>query len=136
MIETIFLIVIITMQRRRSSAQPSASTAAVVNPFRSSSSSGGGISLLMRCRCLASASSIVVLQVLFLLLLGGGVDAHGYMIDPPSRSSVWRLFPGQAPPNYNDNELFCGGFSVNKILQCYYPITLSHFPPDCHHLFL
>jgi hypothetical protein len=33
-------------------------------------------------------------------------------MDPPSRSSIWRLpeFSSLSPPiNYNDNELFCGG---------------------------
>ncbi|XP_061185429.1 uncharacterized protein LOC133193479 [Saccostrea echinata] len=33
---------------------------------------------------------------------------HGYMIDPPSRSSLWRV-NDKAPPNYNDNRLYCGG---------------------------
>ena len=37
------------------------------------------------------------------------VEGHGMLIDPPGRSSMWRAgFP--VPPNYNDNELNCGGF--------------------------
>ncbi|CAG2245934.1 unnamed protein product [Mytilus edulis] len=41
-----------------------------------------------------------------------GVSGHGRMIDPPQRSSLWRFYPGQGfEPNYNDNELFCGGFA-------------------------
>ncbi|CAC5389222.1 unnamed protein product [Mytilus coruscus] len=41
-----------------------------------------------------------------------GVSGHGRMIDPPQRSSLWRVFKGQGfEPNYNDNELFCGGFA-------------------------
>ncbi|XP_063438430.1 uncharacterized protein LOC134719351 [Mytilus trossulus] len=33
---------------------------------------------------------------------------HGYLADPPQRSSVWRENP-DAPVNYNDNQLYCGG---------------------------
>ena len=51
--------------------------------------------------------------VVVALLLSGHVNGHGYMIDPPSRSSVWRLFgTAVAPANYDDNALFCGGFGV------------------------
>jgi len=87
------------MQPRRS--RPSS---AVVSRFWSSG--------LVRS-CWPSAL-IIALQILILLICTkrGVVDGHGYMIDPPNRSSVWRLFPGQAPQNYNDNELFCGGFST------------------------
>jgi hypothetical protein len=60
-------------------------------------------------------SAIALLALIFIATHRDGVEGHGYMIDPPSRSSVWRLFPGQAPPNYNDNELFCGGFSVHDL---------------------
>lgn len=35
---------------------------------------------------------------------------HGRLIEPPSRSSAWR-FGFNTPHNYNDNELFCGGFA-------------------------
>ncbi|XP_071141174.1 uncharacterized protein [Mytilus edulis] len=33
---------------------------------------------------------------------------HGYLADPPQRSSIWRENP-DAPVNYNDNQLYCGG---------------------------
>ncbi|CAG7728556.1 unnamed protein product [Allacma fusca] len=36
-------------------------------------------------------------------------------MEPPNRSSIWRFpeFASYNPPsNYNDNELFCGGYSV------------------------
>lgn len=39
------------------------------------------------------------------------VSSHGMMLEPPNRSSMWRYFP-DSPPNYNDNENFCGGFGV------------------------
>nr|XP_022335450.1 uncharacterized protein LOC111132085 [Crassostrea virginica] len=38
-----------------------------------------------------------------------GVLGHGYLQEPPSRSSMWR-FGFNTPHNYNDNQLFCGGF--------------------------
>ncbi|XP_076637607.1 uncharacterized protein LOC143349881 [Colletes latitarsis] len=47
-------------------------------------------------------------------LLGISVQeiyGHGMMMDPVQRSSAWRKgFPVE--PNYNDNELFCGGMNV------------------------
>lgn len=36
---------------------------------------------------------------------------HGRVMEPVHRGARWR-FNNSAPPNYNDNELFCGGFSV------------------------
>ncbi|XP_052873818.1 uncharacterized protein LOC128279134 [Anopheles cruzii] len=45
------------------------------------------------------------------LLGGGGVRGHGRLMDPPARNAMWRFgFPN--PVNYNDNELFCGGYAV------------------------
>ncbi|KAL4220883.1 hypothetical protein ACF0H5_019149 [Mactra antiquata] len=39
------------------------------------------------------------------------VNGHGRLVQPPSRSTMWR-FGFDNPRNYNDNQLFCGGFSV------------------------
>ena len=39
------------------------------------------------------------------------VLGHGMMLDPASRNSAWRFFPNR-PKQYTDNELNCGGFSV------------------------
>ncbi|BFZ22803.1 hypothetical protein BsWGS_25842 [Bradybaena similaris] len=36
-------------------------------------------------------------------------SAHGRLWEPPSRSTMWRR-GWNTPPNYNDMELFCGGF--------------------------
>ncbi|XP_022323006.2 uncharacterized protein LOC111124444 [Crassostrea virginica] len=47
-----------------------------------------------------------VVTILASLLAVG--EPHGYMIDPPQRSSMWRVYPGFTP-NYNDMELYCGG---------------------------
>jgi len=35
---------------------------------------------------------------------------HGRLIEPPSRASAWR-YGFQTPPDYNDHELYCGGFT-------------------------
>ena len=43
------------------------------------------------------------------------VKAHGRLMDPPARNSMWRFgFPN--PVNYNDNELFCGGFAGQLVM--------------------
>lgn len=42
-----------------------------------------------------------------------GAEGHGRLMDPPARNSMWRFgFPN--PVNYNDNELFCGGYAGNN----------------------
>ncbi|CAG9821461.1 unnamed protein product [Phaedon cochleariae] len=38
------------------------------------------------------------------------IDGHGRLIEPPSRASAWR-YGFNTPHNYNDHELFCGGFT-------------------------
>lgn len=38
-------------------------------------------------------------------------DAHGMILDPPGRSSMWR-FGFNVPENNDDNGLNCGGQSV------------------------
>ena len=37
-------------------------------------------------------------------------EGHGRLMDPPARNSMWR-FGFINPINYNDNEVFCGGFA-------------------------
>ena len=39
------------------------------------------------------------------------VAGHGRLLDPPSRASMWRV-GFSSPPDYQDNQLFCGGRSV------------------------
>lgn len=56
------------------------------------------------------------------LLLGmtgmSGVAGHGALIDPPMRSYLWRVYTGplNVVPNYNYNQLFCGGVSIKYYL--------------------
>ena len=48
---------------------------------------------------------------------------HGFMMEPPARNCMWR-YGFNSPTNYNDNELFCGGF---KVLLYIVSIFLSSF---------
>ncbi|XP_057653302.1 uncharacterized protein LOC130892086 [Diorhabda carinulata] len=52
-------------------------------------------------------SNLLVLSLYLVKMVAG----HGRMMEPPARNSMWRFgFPN--PVNYNDNELFCGGYAV------------------------
>ena len=42
--------------------------------------------------------------------LAGLAAGHGRLIEPPSRSTMWR-YGFNNPANYNDHESYCGGFS-------------------------
>lgn len=56
-------------------------------------------------------SSVTCTFILFLFTLPV-TKGHGMMIEPAMRSSLWRFnYPG-AEPNYNDNGVNCGGFTV------------------------
>lgn len=74
-------------------------------------------------------SSLSVISVLVLWYLVVQTDAHGRLVDPPSRSSMWR-FGFNTPINYDDNQLFCGGYDVSKnltrILYHVYSDLLHH----------
>jgi hypothetical protein len=53
----------------------------------------------------------ILLAIALTLCLIGLVQGHGRLIDPPGRSSMWR-YGYRNPPNYNDNQLYCGGVQV------------------------
>ena len=45
-----------------------------------------------------------------IVVLISHVCGHGRLMEPPGRNAMWRFgFPN--PVNYNDNELFCGGYA-------------------------
>ncbi|OWF51842.1 hypothetical protein KP79_PYT05652 [Mizuhopecten yessoensis] len=64
---------------------------------------------------MASRPGKMRLKILvFNILLSCALDSvygHGRLIDPPSRSTMWR-YGFSNPPNYNDNQLYCGGLQV------------------------
>ena len=53
--------------------------------------------------------AVVFVALCFVMV---SVDGHGYIIDPPGRSSLWRVGIKGAPCNNDDNGINCGGFSV------------------------
>ncbi|XP_012282768.1 uncharacterized protein LOC105700977 [Orussus abietinus] len=63
-------------------------------------------SILPNPMALTTWLGAVALGVLFLPEAIG----HGRLIEPPSRASMWR-YGFDTPHDYNDNELYCGGFT-------------------------
>ncbi|XP_011188170.2 uncharacterized protein LOC105215758 [Zeugodacus cucurbitae] len=59
-------------------------------------------------------SSIIIIALTYWLFFFTAnlpaCNGHGRLIEPPSRASAWR-YGFQTPPNYNDHELYCGGFT-------------------------
>lgn len=54
----------------------------------------------------------LIISIIVLFVFAPIVESHGRLMQPGSRSSLWRLaeFADQEPPpNYTDNQLFCGG---------------------------
>ena len=39
------------------------------------------------------------------------IHSHGRLMSPPARNCMWRFGFG-TPVNYNDNEVYCGGFGI------------------------
>lgn len=54
----------------------------------------------------ASLSLLVVLACASVYVRG-----HGRLIEPPGRSTAWR-YGFDTPHNYNDHEIYCGGYAV------------------------
>ena len=40
------------------------------------------------------------------------VESHGRLLVPPARTSAWREDPARFPPNFDDAQMFCGGFQT------------------------
>ena len=47
-----------------------------------------------------------------------GTLGHGRLLDPPGRNTMWRL-GFDNPVNYNDDEVYCGGFGGKAMGQVY-----------------
>ena len=54
-----------------------------------------------------------ILWVICSLLLPS-ISGHGRMRAPPSRASMWRDGYPENGADYDDNQMFCGGFSVSS----------------------
>lgn len=62
--------------------------------------------------------------ILAILQVVHHAQAHGRLMDPPARNSMWRFgFPN--PVNYNDNELYCGGYTGKLMMSLI--LFLSNF---------
>lgn len=55
-------------------------------------------------------AGLLLLLSFFLTYFTTSIEGHGRLIEPPSRASAWR-YGFNTPPNYNDHELYCGGFA-------------------------
>ena len=55
-------------------------------------------------------SDIYIISLFFLINLNE-IHSHGYLLDPPSRTSAWRV-SSNYPTDYTDNQMNCGGFDV------------------------
>ncbi|XP_059147507.1 uncharacterized protein LOC131935160 [Physella acuta] len=53
----------------------------------------------------------ILVMTFVVWLLAHKVQGHGRLLEPPSRASMWRM-GFNTPPNYDDNQLFCGGVKV------------------------
>ena len=57
------------------------------------------------------SNSVLVIAVLLSYVCVS--EAHVHFWNPLSRSTMWRRYPTEAKAiNYDDNQLFCGGYSV------------------------
>lgn len=54
-----------------------------------------------------------VVALSFLVAVPLHVRGHGMLMDPVNRASRWRYDP-TAPQDFDDNQLFCGGFAVSS----------------------
>lgn len=69
------------------------------------------------CQNLAFVTKMYKLAIVLLVVaFFEGTLGHGMVMDPPNRSSMWR-FDHTSPPNYEDNQNFCGGMSVRELLM-------------------
>ncbi|KAK7003047.1 hypothetical protein BgiMline_004473 [Biomphalaria glabrata] len=56
-------------------------------------------------------SALIVWTIFILTIVFSKVSGHGRLVEPPSRATMWR-FGFKTLPNYDDNQLFCGGVSI------------------------
>nr|CAD7573524.1 unnamed protein product [Timema californicum] len=60
--------------------------------------------------------SSVIMWVIVLMAVLAQARGHGMVMDPVSRSSMWRM-GFHTPVNYDDDGNFCGGFSSRDELE-------------------
>lgn len=73
--------------------------------------------------------SSIILSLAFVLVAVALIDAHGTVLDPAARQSLWRS-DKRAKANYNDNQQFCGGFGVSAIGNFINELYIIHLQLD------
>ena len=70
----------------------------------------------------------MILKIVVFASLVAIAYGHGRLISPPGRSTMWR-YGYKTPPNYNDNQMYCGGFYVSSfstiVFGRYFIVTIS-----------
>ena len=74
------------------------------------------------------SKNLLGLLLVTMATLPAMVSGHGYMLEPPSRASAYRV-PGYEswPINYDDNQMYCGGRVVRMsfiYICCFFYNTL------------
>ena len=59
--------------------------------------------------CYPQCSAVHIKGILLLEQVIVGTLGHGRLLDPPGRNTMWRQ-GFDNPVNYNDDEVYCGGF--------------------------
>ena len=54
---------------------------------------------------------VLAIALMLCVVVMKTTDGHGMMLDPPSRSVMWK-YGFKVPENYDANGLNCGGYSV------------------------
>jgi len=70
-----------------------------------------------------------IIVALVVLLMAIGTHQHGHLMDPVNRSSMWRR-GYNTPVNWNDNEVFCGGFAVSLKRLLFFEICMDILGAD------
>ena len=64
---------------------------------------------------LVPSLSLLWIGIVLLSNLVSEIQGHGRLMEPVSRASAWRRgYPN--PADYNDNQGYCGGYSVIKLV--------------------
>lgn len=69
------------------------------------------MAVAVSARSVLSTWKVVLSVLVAVYLRAPGAEGHGRLLDPPSRSTMWRV-GFNTPHNYDDNQLFCGGVAV------------------------
>ncbi len=72
--------------------------------------------------------NIKFIIITFIIKFIGEVTNHGFLSDPPARSSAWREDPDLFPINHNDDRMNCG--SKRKQWR-----DNGKMPKNCHLIF-